>query len=98
MFFHFDRSFNSHCNRGSHSAVNSPARTTANGGSCERCANMISLLSLDTALAVSIFVALRLIVIRLVSLISLVVVSIISIIRVIIGFTPPKRPVLASAN
>ena len=76
MFFQFDRSFNSHCNRGSYSAVNSPARTTANGGSCERRANMISLLSLDTALAVSIFVALRLLAIRLIGLIIALVGSI----------------------
>lgn len=76
MFFQFDRSFNSHCNRGSYSAVNSPARTTANGGSCERRANMISLLSLDTALAVSIFVALRLLAIRLIGLIIVLVGSI----------------------
>ena len=103
MFFHFDRSFNSQCNRGSHSAVNSPARTTANGGSCERRANMISLLSLDTALAVSIFVALSLalIIIRLISVLVLicVLVCIIAVLSVVIILVrTPQRPRLASAS
>ena len=93
MFGRFFDSFNTRfATRGSRSAVNGHARMY----SCSDCAcaeNMNSLLNLDTALAVSIFAALRLIVIRLVSLISLI--SLI-IVRIIIG-APSQRPRLAAA-
>ena len=93
MFGRFFDSFNTRfATRGSRSAVNGHARMY----SCSDCAsaeNMNSLLNLDTVLAVSIFAALRLIVIRLVSLISLI--SLI-IVRIIIG-APSQRPRLAAA-
>ena len=93
MFGRFFDSFNTRfATRGSRSAVNGHARMY----SCSDCAcgeNMNGLLSMDTALAVSIFAALRLIVIRLVSLISLI--SLI-IVRIIIG-APSQRPRLAAA-
>ena len=94
----FNRFFNSFTTRGCYAEGTFRASERTSCDNTARCENTVNLLSLGTVLAVSIFVALRLIVICLVSLISLVVVSIISIIRVIIGFTPPKRPVLASAN
>ena len=69
MFGRFFDSFNTRfATRGSRSAVNGHARMY----SCSDCAcaeNMNSLLNLDTVIAVSIFAALRLIVIRLVILI-----------------------------
>ena len=93
MFGCFFDSFNTRfATRGSRSAVNGHARMY----SCSDCAcaeNMNSLLNLDTVIAVSIFAALRLIVIRLVSLISLI--SLI-IVRIIIG-APSQRPRLAAA-
>lgn len=93
MFGRFFDSFNTRfATRGSRSAVNGHARMY----SCSDCActeNMNSLLNLDTVIAVSIFAALRLIVIRLVSLISLI--SLI-IVRIIIG-APSQRPRLAAA-
>lgn len=93
MFGRFFDSFNTRfATRGSRSAVNGHARMY----SCSDCAcaeNMNSLLDLDTVIAVSIFAALRLIVIRLVSLISLI--SLI-IVRIIIG-APSQRPRLAAA-
>ena len=93
MFGRFFDSFNTRfATRCSRSAVNGHARMY----SCSDCAcaeNMNSLLNLDTVIAVSIFAALRLIVIRLVSLISLI--SLI-IVRIIIG-APSQRPRLAAA-
>ena len=93
MFGRFFDSFNTRfATRGSRSAVNGHARMY----SCSDCAcaeNMNSLLNLDTVLAVSIFAALRLIVIRLVSLISLIGLI---IVRIIIG-APSQRPRLAAA-
>lgn len=93
MFGRFFDSFNTRfATRGSRSAVNGHARMY----SCSDCAcaeNMNSLLNLDTVIAVSIFAALRLIVIRLVSLISLIGLI---IVRIIIG-APSQRPRLASA-
>ena len=93
MFGRFFDSFNTRfATRGSRSAVNGHARMY----SCSDCAcaeNMNSLLNLDTVIAVSIFAALRLIVIRLGSLISLI--SLI-IVRIIIG-APSQRPRLAAA-
>lgn len=93
MFGRFFDSFNTRfATRGSRSAVNGHARMY----SCSDCAcaeNMNSLLNLDTVIAVSIFAALRLIVIRLVSLIRLI--SLI-IVRIIIG-APSQRPRLAAA-
>lgn len=93
MFGRFFDSFNTRfATRGSRSAVNGHARMS----SCSDCAcaeNMNSLLNLDTVIAVSIFAALRLIVIRLVSLISLIGLI---IVRIIIG-APSQRPRLAAA-
>ena len=93
MFGRFFDSFNTRfATRGSRSAVNGHARMY----SCSDCAcaeNMNSLLNLDTVIAVSIFAALRLIVIRLVSLISLIGLG---IVRIIIG-APSQRPRLAAA-
>ena len=93
MFGRFFDSFNTcFATRGSRSAVNGHARMY----SCSDCAcaeNMNSLLNLDTVIAVSIFAALRLIVIRLVSLISLIGLI---IVRIIIG-APSQRPRLAAA-
>lgn len=93
MFGRFFNSFNTRfATRGSRSAVNGHARMY----SCSDCAcaeNMNSLLNLDTVIAVSIFAALRLIVIRLVSLISLIGLI---IVRIIIG-APSQRPRLAAA-
>ena len=93
MFGRFFDSFNTRfATRGSRSAVNGHARMY----SCSDCAcaeNMNSLLNLDTDIAVSIFAALRLIVIRLVSLISLIGLI---IVRIIIG-APSQRPRLAAA-
>lgn len=93
MFGRFFDSFNTRfATRGSRSAVNGHARMY----SCSDCAcaeNMNSLLNLDTVIAVSIFAALRLIVIRLVSLISLIGLI---IVRIIIG-APSRRPRLAAA-
>ena len=93
MFGRFFDSFNTRfATRGSRSAVNGHARMH----SCSDCAcaeNMNSLLNLGTVIAVSIFAALRLIVIRLVSLISLIGLI---IVRIIIG-APSQRPRLAAA-
>ena len=93
MFGRFFDSFNTRfATRGSRSAVYGHARMY----SCSDCAcaeNMNSLLNLDTVIAVSIFAALRLIVIRLVSLISLIGLI---IVRIIIG-APSQRPRLAAA-
>ena len=93
MFGRFFDSFNTRfATRGSRSAVNGHARMY----SCSDCAcaeNMNSLLNLDTVIAVSIFAALRLIAIRLVSLISLIGLI---IVRIIIG-APSQRPRLAAA-
>lgn len=93
MFGRFFDSFNTRfATRGSRSAVNGHARMY----SCSDCVcaeNMNSLLNLDTVIAVSIFAALRLIVIRLVSLISLIGLI---IVRIIIG-APSQRPRLAAA-
>ena len=89
MFGRFFDSFNTRfATRGSRSAVNGHARMY----SCSDCAcaeNMNSLLNLDTVIAVSIFAALRLIIIRLVSLI----VGIIAVVPADIGTL--KRPALA---
>ena len=94
MFGRFFDSFNTRfATRGSRSAVNGHARMY----SCSDCAcaeNMNSLLNLDTVIAVSIFAALRLIVIRLVSPISLIGLI---IVRIIIG-APSQRPRLAAAS
>ena len=65
------------------------SRCADNACACADTADSISLLSLDTVLAVSIFAVLRLIIIRLVSLIS---------VGVIVGGTASKRPRLASAD
>ena len=85
------RRFNSYFNRfnarGSRFAVNESAMSNFSG-SFARTENMASLLSMDTALAVSIFAALRLIIIRLVSLI-------VGIIVVLADGGAPKRPALA---
>ena len=93
MFGRFFDSFNTRfATRASRSPVNGHARMY----SCSDCAcaeNMNSLLNLDTVIAVSIFAALRLIVIRLVSLISLIGLI---IVRIIIG-APSQRPRLAAA-
>ena len=93
MFGRFFDSFNTRfATRGSRSAVNGHARMY----SCSDCAcaeNMNSLLNLGTVISVSIFAALRLIVIRLVSLISLIGLI---IVRIIIG-APSQRPRLAAA-
>mgnify|MGYP005775697163 FL=1 len=88
----FGRRFNSFSNRfnarGSRFAVNESAMSNFSCNSA-RTENMASLLSMDTALAVSIFAALRLIIIRLVSLI----VGIIAVVPADIGTL--KRPALA---
>lgn len=93
----FERHFNSFNtrfdDRGSRTAANESACAFSAANSDSRRENSIILLSLDTVLAVSIFAALRLIVIRLVSLISLI--SLI-IVRIIIG-APSQRPRLAAA-
>lgn len=99
----FDRFFNrfdmSNCTRGFHAEGYQHA--------CACCAaqseNMNSLLSLDTALAVSIFVALSLalIIIRLISVLVLicVLVCIITALSVVIILVrTPQRPRLASAS
>ena len=92
MFERYFNSFNTRFDdRGSRTAANESA--CANSDS--RRENSIILLSLDTVLAVSIFAALRLIVIRLISLVSVIVVSIIGI---LVGSTASARPRLASAN
>ena len=91
---YFDRFSNSFATRGSRTAANGHACAHAFSDASDRRENMNSLLSLDTALAVSIFAVLRLLVIRL----SLVIVSVISVIGVIIGRTTNKRPCLASAS
>ena len=77
---YFDR-FNTRNDRGSRRAVNTCA--------CTETANDICLCCLDTALAVSIFAALRLIVIRLASLI---------IAGVVVPADRVRRPDLVSAN
>lgn len=97
----FNRFFNNFSTRGFCAEGNFRASESAycdHSARRENNKNTVNLLSLGTVIAVSIFVALRLIVIRLVSLISLVIVGIIDIIRVIIiGLTPPERPALVSA-
>lgn len=90
---HFERTFNSFDARGSHCADFAPACAHSFSDDSARRDNTACLLSLDTALAVSIFAALRLIVIRLVSLISLIGLI---IVRIIIG-APSQRPRLAAA-
>ena len=93
MFKSFCNRFNTSMSRGCAFAANSSARTE----------NMNSLLSLDTALAVSIFVALSLalIIIRLISVLVLicVLVCIIAVLSVVIILVrTPQRPRLVSAS
>lgn len=80
--------------RGSRTAAAESNCARFASGSADSRENSIILLSLDTVLAVSIFAALRLIVIRLVSLISVIVVSVIGVLA---GGAASKRPRLASA-
>lgn len=96
MFERYFNSFNTRFDdRGSRTAANESACAFSAANSDSRRENSIILLSLDTVLAVSIFAALRLIVIRLISLVSVIVVSIIG---VLVGSTASTRPRLASAN
>lgn len=90
----FERYFN-RCNthdRGSRSAAAESARAASFCDSSANNENMTGLLILGTALAVSIFVALSLIVIRLVSLILA------GIAVLLLGSTVFKRPCLVSAH
>ena len=86
---HFERTFNSFDARGSHCADFAPACAHSFSDDSARRDNTACLLSLDTALAVSIFAALRLIIIRLVSFIA----GIIAVVPADIGTL--KRPALA---
>lgn len=96
MFERYFNSFNTRFDdRGSRTAANESPCAFSAANSDSRRENSIILLSLDTVLAVSIFAALRLIVIRLISLVSVIVVSIIG---VLVGSTASTRPRLASAN
>ena len=85
---HFERTFNSFDARGSHCADFAPACAHSFSDDSARRDNTACLLSLDTALAVSIFAALRLIVIRLIGLV---------ISGVIVPGAVLMRPPLASA-
>lgn len=99
MFERYFNSFNTRFDdRGSRTAANESACAFSAANSDSRRENYIILLSLDTVLAVSIFAALRLIVIRLISLVSVIVVSVVSIIGVLVGSTASARPRLASVN
>ena len=99
MFERYFNSFNTRFDdRGSRTAANESACAFSRPNFENSRENSIILLSLDTVLAVSIFAALRLIVIRLISLVSVIVVSVVSIIGVLVGSTASARPRLASAN
>ena len=91
----FNRFFNSFTTRGCYAEGTFRASERTSCDNTARCENTVNLLSLGTVLAVSIFAALRLIVIRLISLVSVIVVSIIGI---LVGSTASARPRLASAN
>ena len=79
MFERYFNSFNTRFDdRGSRTAANESACAFSAANSDSRRENSIILLSLDTVLAVSIFAALRLIIIR---LISVLVISVLVLIR-----------------
>lgn len=95
----FDRNNSSFCTRG---FCAEGSRRAYNANNAHSASALI--LSLDTALAVSIFVALALIIVSLVSLLGLIVLAsvvivLISVISVIIiRFTAVLRPCLATAS
>ncbi len=77
---HFERTFNSFDARGSHCADFAPACAHSFSDDSARRDNTACLLSLDTALAVSIFAALRLIIIRIARIAASIIVLVAAVV------------------